>query len=71
MARGLDYYTGCIFEVKPLNISWEALVAVADDKLTELFGVKDISGVGISFGIDRIFNVIKGDYLQKQITTTC
>ncbi len=60
LARGLDYYTGSIFEVKPLNISMGSIGGGGRyDKLTELFGVKDISGVGISFGIDRIFDVME------------
>lgn len=62
LARGLSYYTGCIFEVK---IKESGLGSVAAggryDNLTEIFGLKDVSGVGISFGADRIF-----DYLENQ-----
>ncbi len=60
LARGLDYYTGTIYEVKAKNI---ALGSVGGggryDNLTEIFGVKDISGVGISFGLDRIYLVME------------
>lgn len=56
LARGLDYYTGCIFEVEALNSSFGSLGGggrYAD--LTGIFGLKDVPGVGISFGLDRIF----------------
>ena len=51
LARGLNYYTGAIFEVKALD--WE-------DNLTGIFGLPDLSGVGISFGADRIYDVLTG-----------
>lgn len=55
LARGLDYYTGCIFEVKAQNINLGSIGGGGRyDNLTEIFGVKNLPGVGISFGLDRI-----------------
>lgn len=60
LARGLDYYTGCIFEVKAKNVAIGSLGGGGRyDNLTALFGVPDIQGVGISFGIDRIYDVLE------------
>ena len=61
LARGLNYYTGAIFEVKALD--WE-IGSISGggryDNLTGIFGLPDMSGVGISFGADRICDVLKG-----------
>ena len=59
LARGLDYYTGCIFEVKPNDGSMGSIASGGRyDDLTSMFGVKDLSGVGISFGADRIYDLM-------------
>ena len=59
LARGLDYYTGCIIEVKSKDIKIGSVGGGGRyDDLTSIFGVKDVSGVGISFGIDRIYLVM-------------
>lgn len=59
LARGLNYYTGTILEVKPLNIQMGSIGGGGRyDDLTGLFGVADIPGVGISFGVDRIYDVM-------------
>ncbi len=59
LARGLSYYTGCIFEVKPCNVQMGSLGGGGRyDELTAVFGLKGISGVGISFGADRIYDVL-------------
>jgi histidyl-tRNA synthetase len=59
LARGLDYYTGAIFEIKVNDGSMGSLGGGGRyDNLTEVFGLKDISGVGISFGADRIYDVM-------------
>ena len=61
LARGLNYYTGAIFEVKALD--WE-IGSISGggryDNLTGIFGLPDVSGVGISFGADRIYDVLEG-----------
>jgi len=61
LARGLNYYTGCIFEVKaPAGVSMGSIGGGGRyDDLTGLFGVKGIPGIGISFGIDRIYDVME------------
>jgi histidyl-tRNA synthetase len=60
LARGLNYYTGIIFEVKALGVSMGSIGGGGRyNDLTGLFGVKDIPGVGISFGVDRIYDVIE------------
>jgi histidyl-tRNA synthetase len=61
LARGLNYYTGSIFEVKaPENVQMGSIGGGGRyDNLTELFGVPGIPGVGISFGVDRIFDVME------------
>ena len=59
LARGLNYYTGAIFEVKALDVQIGSILGGGRyDNLTGIFGMPDISGVGISFGIDRIFDVL-------------
>jgi histidyl-tRNA synthetase len=60
LARGLNYYTGIIFEVKAKNIPMGSIGGGGRyDDLTGLFGVPDLSGVGISFGVDRIYDVME------------
>ena len=59
LARGLNYYTGCIFEVKALDVEIGSITGGGRyDNLTGIFGMPGISGVGISFGADRIFDVL-------------
>jgi len=59
LARGLSYYTGAIFEVKALDTEMGSITGGGRyDDLTGIFGLKDVSGVGISFGADRIFDVM-------------
>ena len=59
LARGLNYYTGAIFEVKALDTPMGSILGGGRyDNLTGIFGMPGISGVGISFGIDRIFDVL-------------
>ena len=71
LARGLDYYTGCIFEVV---VPGSGIGSISGggryDDLTSIFGLKDVSGVGISFGIDRIYEILEAQdlwplYLDK------
>jgi histidyl-tRNA synthetase len=60
LARGLSYYTGCILEVKAQNISIGSIGGGGRyDDLTGVFGLKGVSGVGISFGADRIYDVLE------------
>ena len=60
LARGLNYYTGSIFEIKALNVSMGSIGGGGRyDDLTGLFGVPNIPGVGISFGVDRIYDVME------------
>lgn len=60
LARGLDYYTGAIFEVKAQNVQMGSIGGGGRyDNLTEVFGVKNIPGIGISFGLDRIYLVME------------
>jgi histidyl-tRNA synthetase len=60
LARGLNYYTGTIFEVKANGVQMGSIGGGGRyDDLTGLFGVKGIAGVGISFGVDRIYDVIE------------
>jgi histidyl-tRNA synthetase len=59
LARGLNYYTGAIFEVKALDVEIGSITGGGRyDNLTGIFGMPGISGVGISFGVDRIFDVL-------------
>ena len=59
LARGLNYYTGAIFEVKALDVQIGSITGGGRyDNLTGVFGMPDVSGVGISFGADRIFDVL-------------
>ncbi len=60
LARGLNYYTGIIFEVKAKNVSIGSIGGGGRyDDLTGLFGVPNLPGVGISFGVDRIYDVMQ------------
>jgi histidyl-tRNA synthetase len=60
LARGLDYYTGAIFEVKANEVQMGSIGGGGRyDNLTEVFGVKNIPGIGISFGLDRIYLVME------------
>ena len=60
LARGIDYYTGCILEVKQNDINVGSLAGGGRyDNLTSIFGLQDISGIGISFGIDRIYMLME------------
>ncbi len=60
LARGLSYYTGCIFEVLPTSISMGSLGGGGRyDNLTGVFGLPGVSGIGISFGADRIYDVME------------
>lgn len=60
LARGLNYYTGIIFEVKARNVQMGSIGGGGRyDDLTGLFGVPNIPGVGISFGVDRIYDVME------------
>ncbi len=61
LARGLNYYTGAIFEVKALDYAIGSICGGGRyDDLTGIFGLKNVSGVGISFGADRIYDVLLG-----------
>jgi histidyl-tRNA synthetase len=73
LARGLNYYTGAIFEVAPPKAVAMGSIGGGGryDDLTGIFGLKNMSGVGISFGLDRIYLVIEElDLFPKTVTTT-
>lgn len=72
LARGLSYYTGAIFEVKALDVEIGSITGGGRyDDLTGIFGMKNMSGVGISFGADRIFDVMNQlDLFPKDTTAT-
>lgn len=73
LARGLSYYTGAIFEVKVNNSSISSSVSGGGryDNLTGVFGLPDVSGVGISFGVDRIYDVMEDlDLFPKESLTS-
>ena len=60
LARGLNYYTGCIFEVKSNEVAMGSIGGGGRyDDLTGMFGLKGLTGVGISFGADRIYDVME------------
>ncbi len=60
LARGLDYYTGCIFEVQAMDHAIGSVLGGGRyDNLTGFFGLPNVSGVGISFGVARIFDVMQ------------
>jgi len=59
LARGLNYYTGAIFEVKALNVAMGSISGGGRyDDLTGIFGLKEMSGVGISYGAERIYDIL-------------
>ena len=61
LARGLNYYTGTILEVKALDVAIGSITGGGRyDNLTGVFGMPGLSGVGISFGADRIYDVLEG-----------
>jgi len=67
LARGLNYYTGTIYEVKAKNVQMGSIGGGGRyDDLTGLFGVPDMPGVGISFGVDRIYDVMEELHLFPQ-----
>ncbi len=72
LARGLNYYTGAIFEVKAVDFPMGSICGGGRyDNLTGIFGLPDMSGVGISFGADRIYDVLKGlDKFPKAVTSS-
>ena len=71
LARGLNYYTGCIFEVKALDVQIGSITGGGRyDNLTGIFGMPGISGVGISFGADRIYDVLNQLELYPEAVTT-
>ena len=69
LARGLNYYTGAIYEVSaPKNVAMSSIGGGGRyDDLTGIFGLKDMSGVGISFGLDRIYLVLEELNLFNQV----
>ncbi len=71
LARGLNYYTGCIFEVKALDVEIGSITGGGRyDNLTGIFGMPGLSGVGISFGADRIYDVLNQlELYPTEITT--
>lgn len=71
LARGLNYYTGAIFEVKALDVEIGSITGGGRyDNLTGIFGLPGVSGVGISFGADRIFDVLNQLDLYPKETIT-
>jgi histidyl-tRNA synthetase len=75
LARGLDYYTGTIFEVKANNVQMGSIGGGGRyDNLTGVFGLQGVSGVGISFGIERIYDVMEElglfNQLNVEVATT-
>ncbi len=72
LARGLSYYTGCIFEVKSTEVEMGSIGGGGRyDDLTGVFGLKGVSGVGVSFGAERIYDVLEElDRFPKSMTTS-
>ncbi len=72
LARGLNYYTGAIFEVKALDAQIGSITGGGRyDNLTGIFGLPGVSGVGISFGADRIYDVLTElDLFPKELQST-
>lgn len=71
LARGLNYYTGCIFEVKTNEVAMGSIGGGGRyDDLTGMFGLKDLTGVGVSFGADRIYDVLEELNLYPQSNAT-
>ena len=73
LARGLNYYTGCIFEVNALSVDIGSVGGGGRyDNLTAMFGLENISGVGISFGLDRIMLCLEDlNILPDNIIQSC
>jgi histidyl-tRNA synthetase len=72
LARGLNYYTGTIFEVKAVGVQMGSIGGGGRyDDLTGMFGVNGVPGVGISFGVDRIYDVMEELGLMPNDITTC
>jgi histidyl-tRNA synthetase len=73
LARGLDYYTGAIFEAKPADGNMGSIGAGGRyDNLTEVFGLKDMSGIGLSFGADRIYDLMDmRNLFPDHLSRTC
>jgi histidyl-tRNA synthetase len=70
LARGLNYYTGAIFEVKALDVEIGSITGGGRyDNLTGVFGMEGVSGVGISFGADRIYDVLNTLNLYPETST--
>ncbi len=70
LARGLSYYTGLIYEVKPTSVKMGSICGGGRyDNLTGIFGLPNVSGVGISFGLDRIYDVLEelGLFSQQKL----
>jgi histidyl-tRNA synthetase len=72
LARGLNYYTGAIFEVKALDVQIGSITGGGRyDNLTGVFGLSGVSGVGISFGADRIYDVLNQlDLYPSEVSET-
>ena len=71
LARGLDYYTGCIIEIKADSVNMGSISGGGRyDNLTGVFGLPGISGIGISFGIDRIYDVMEELNLFANVVQT-
>ena len=71
LARGLNYYTGAIFEVKALDTPMGSITGGGRyDNLTGIFGMPGLSGVGISFGADRIYDVLNALDLYPKAAVT-
>lgn len=70
LARGLNYYTGAIFEVKAKDVTMGSICGGGRyDDLTGIFGLKGVSGVGISFGADRIYDVLEELDLYPEVVS--
>ena len=71
LARGLNYYTGAIIEVKSKDVGIGSICGGGRyDNLTEVFGMDGVPGVGVSFGADRIFDVMSQLNLFSEITNS-
>jgi histidyl-tRNA synthetase len=71
LARGLNYYTGCIFEVKTNEVAMGSIGGGGRyDDLTGMFGLKGLTGVGVSFGADRIYDVLEELKLYPESNST-
>ncbi len=71
LARGLSYYTGCIFEVKINNVAMGSVSGGGRyDNLTGAFGLPDVSGVGFSFGVDRLYDCLESLDLFRDTAET-